>query len=125
MNEKITKVIDKIASNIDQVQEIRSSGSEYYFKFKGHAMSIMQRQNHEEDGESPYRFFLYPKWSGSLDKLVHTLDFSQPEDDFPIASYDARDAPEIKLRTLYKLLQKEHEGVDRMLDDILAEDVPF
>lgn len=125
MTEKIIKVIDAILARPEQIEEITQSSQEYYFKYKGHAMSIMRRSPGYSVEAPPlmgkYALYVYPSWRENLQTLATYLEHGEVEN-VPMVTYDSRDFDdEEPFRTLWHTVESKYLNVDMVLDDILSD----
>lgn len=117
--EKAVAVIKRIVSSPETIKEIIDADNEFYFKFQGHAFSILKRIDHEEYG--PYTFYIYPKWNSSTNELSSIFAAGN---DFGVkivafhASRLGKEA-EAQFAKLYELIERKAGGVEDILDDIL------
>ena len=110
---KIVVAANAIINNPEDITNVRKSGNEYYFLYKGkYKWSIS-----ESDGE--YYVHYYPDES-TIDELVSTSDWQS----INFVTYSTKD---LKTREayetfseLYLLIKEKLYGVDKVLDDIIG-----
>lgn len=109
----------KILSEPEFISDIFRSANEYYFRYGGHAFSVLRRTDDNEFGR--YSIYVYPKWKGTLEDLA--VASSVESEDFPMAAYhqsqfkgaDAYDY----FAAVYQLMENRQLGLDDVFDDIL------
>lgn len=80
MDPKLNEILKKILSSRELVEETHNSEGEFYFRFKGIAMSILRAVNRDKK-YGPYSFFIYPKWKGTLSELAHLSSLGHMDED--------------------------------------------
>src|ERR1700722_4766566 len=121
MEDKITETLKKILSNPDLVEETFRASDEYYFIFKGVAMSVYKALNRESKYGN-YSFFIYPKWTGPLSDLAHESSLGNlDEKDMDMiichmGQYDKNSEASGLFEPLFNLIQKKHTKID--LEDV-------
>ena len=122
MSSKVIHVINKIIARPENIEQVFGGSSEYYFRYKGHFFSILQRTDADERF-GRYSFYVYPKWTGTLEALDEFFNF-HTSDELAMAAYHETqfsDAEKRLLPTLYSLLQQKELGLDEVFDDILGD----
>ena len=119
--DKIIKLIENLTENSQRFEEVLKSGNEFYFRYKGHVFSIMQRSDTSDDKWGEYGFYIYPNYDGQLADLPETFEYPGHEPEyshFDVKDFDGDvDAHPIFAR-LYRTFQM--RGVDSVIDDILG-----
>jgi hypothetical protein len=116
----VNDAILKILTTPDKITEVVARGNEYYFRFGGHAFSVLSRtEDIEKFGE--YSFYVYPGWTGSLQAL--SASFEHPND-VDLVTYNENDLPhqtQSALSKLAKLLEEKRLNVHKLFDDVVNE----
>ena len=121
---KIILLIQKLAQESKKFQEVFKCNSEYYFRYMGHAFSILQRQGMELDDKwGEYGFYIYPNYEGELSDLAESFDHPGHEYDF--THFDVKDFDHLPgavsvFASLYHVFQT--RDVDGIIDEILGLD---
>ena len=125
MAEKIIDVMQAICENPKGLHELTNVGSEYYFRFKGHAMSLLHRTR-EMEGWGPYSLYIYPRFDGDLGALARELEHTSPDDvGITVAYFHSHDLDENPVFSkLYRLLKQTYLKLDEIFDDILGDNLP-
>ena len=120
MNKRILTVVQRICGTPSLVSEIIHEENEYYFAYKGHTMSILQRDSGSIKS-GPHSLFIYANWNRTLRDLISLLeDYSPEEHGLKIAEYDGRDVAPEWLAALYRMIQDQDMNIDDIFDDILG-----
>ena len=118
--DKIIQLIEKLTENSKRFEEVFKSNNEFYFRFKGHVFSILQRNDTSDEKWGEYGFYIYPNYRGDLADLANSFAWpgNEPEfSHFDVKDFDGDvDAHSIFAR-LYRTFQM--RDVDSVIDDIL------
>ena len=122
MDQRLTEVFKKILTNPKAIEETCCVGSEYYFRFRGVAMSIFKAAKRDPK-YGPYSFYIYPKWTATLPELAHLASLGNlDESDMEMISYNIGEYTlslmdnENYFEAVFDLLRKVHTNVD--IDDL-------
>lgn len=120
-DERVVESIRHMTKHVTAMTDVTKSGNEFYFRFKDHLFSIMQRSESHEWGE--YSFFVYPLWTGSIANLIQEFEYNGTENvemvSFHVNAMDASDA-KAAMRDLYFALNAQRSDIDAILDDVLG-----
>ncbi len=116
---KALQTMAAIASDPPGITDITQSGSEYYFKFKGHFFSILHRQSPDERGR--YSFYVYPGWTGTSAGLSGFLEYGSSSNELVMVNYDSVHYNDEPFRSLYTTVEERCLGIDKIFDDVLEE----
>ena len=111
--DKNSRLVKLIYECRDEIDDIRSSGDEYYFVFRWKFFSLKAAPS--------LKMYIYPKWNGSLGGLVELLDSGTFTDETPVVAVDwmeLGDAQRKELAALYSWIQIRHSGMDTFFDDL-------
>lgn len=120
MTAKILNVINAICNHLEWLTEITKSSNEYYFRYKGHVMSLLENSN-AQDERGQYTLFVYPEEHTDLHNLAGYLEDGDPED-IKMASYHSKEFGDEVFGRLFSVLESKHLGIDAIFDNILADD---
>jgi hypothetical protein len=117
----VNDAILKILTTPDKITEVLARGNEYYFRFGGHAFSVLSRTEDTENlGE--HSFYVYPDWPDSLESLSAAFE---RQNDIKLVVYNANELPpqtQRVLRQLAKLLEEKSLNVHKVFDDVVKEE---
>jgi len=117
--EKALHVARRIADDPKEIVDIVANSTEYYFKFKGHAFSILQRSRADEKS-GLLSFYVYPKWTSTTEDLKMAYDVGCSED-IIVVTFNSGNSPEAEdvFSMLFRVVGSQHTGLDEIFDDIL------
>ena len=122
MSDKAFNAFKHILENPGGIVDVQATGSEYYFKYKGHIFSVLKRED-EEDG-TVLSAFVYPNYSGSVSGLINYYDEGQPYDEIPMVRYGTDQLENRHFGTilgkLYKIVGDKYLNLDTIFDDIVS-----
>ncbi len=118
MNSKVLKTIQRIVELPNGIADTFVDGNEIYFKYKNHAMSVVDRRD-DVLPHGRYSVYFYPHESNTSDQIAEACsrDNSQPVDMVPYHSADFGD--DKPFRELYSTVLGAHFHIDSVLDSIL------
>ena len=120
MEENLKPVLEKIVRNQKWITDVYADGNEFYFRFHGHAFSIIKRSESDSVwGE--YSFFVYPDFSGSFKQLA--LDFQFTPDTLKYVAYHESEIADHEISALmaklYRSVRERAYGIDTIFDLII------
>jgi hypothetical protein len=118
----LNQVIRKIIDRSDKIREVTRNENEFYFRYEGHAFSLMNRTNPSDIKRfGDYTFYIYPTWTGALELLIQT--FEVPDENPPHIAYHVADSLGMRdaLIDLYKILEEKYLKVDEIFKNILED----
>ena len=121
---KLIAVIGRMLDEPGNIQKIEVTDFEYYFNFQKYAFSIRRRSQPDDLGE--YTFYVYPKWTGSTQKLAEIFIYEGgSEIKYSVFHSGKLSTSAAKLlEQLYTVVDSKATGVDEVFDAII-ETPPF
>lgn len=120
MTAKLLEVITAICNRPELLDDITKSGNEYYFRYKGHVMSLSQRNIMQEE-DWQYVLYVYSEKYDSIQYLLECYEHGDP-DDIKVVSYNSQEIGDQAFRKLFSILESKYLKIDEIFDDILSED---
>lgn len=116
MNEdRIRSMMVSIAQNAQFIEESAQSGAEYYFRYRSHTFSIMQRASGD------FVFYVYPGYRGNLQRLADRLEVGVEPSEVPMLAYESANSGDQKVfADMYLAVAGRHLGLDGIINDILG-----
>ncbi len=133
MDDKVIRVMTKMVREPNWIQDIVEAGDEYYFAYKGHAFSILERSERgSRTGSiltSPimsltsgrFAFYAYPKWQGPITELVEKFATGTTDRPEMIHYSSSEIGNEAIFRDLHRAVLTIYLGADAVFDDILSD----
>ena len=124
MENKAIAVLKKIASDPTNIHEVEKVGDEFYFRYKGHVMSVMcNPKRGSQYGD--YSLFIYPDWTDKI-KVLSQYPFDGSPDEPKMLSVHCAHFPS-QYRSAFEEAFKTVQGtyievnLGSVFDDILSE----
>jgi hypothetical protein len=120
MTAKLLEVITAICNRPELLDDVTKSGNEYYFRFKGHVMSLIQ-QNIVQEEKGRYTLYVY---SGEYENIQYLIEFFEhgDPDEIKMVSFNSQKLGDEAFEKLFSILESKYLKIDDIFDDILAED---
>lgn len=120
---KIVQAVNAMISNREQISNVRKKGDEYFFLYKNKYKWSIAYSDERDD----YTLYFYPG-NQSLDELV-----SMPNNDWQYFKefifYSGQDLgtkeAQNTFKEIYMIVKEKVLGVDKVLDEIIGDDVAF
>ena len=117
--DKLESVVLTMANHPDFVSDTFDAGNELYFRYKGHAFSVLRRGPDHDLGE--YTLCAYPQWSGGSESLARALEQEPDREDISYVLYHLRDYPSVPFVKVWNTVKDQHNNMDLIFDDILRD----
>lgn len=111
MKEKILHAFVEIDKNRQEIREIQSSGTEFYFIFRGRSFSV-------SDSSSGGVFYVYPRFHGGVVELAAAMERGIDHPDLIFVNVSDEDVGSNRIGQFYAWMQSKHLGIDDLLRDI-------
>lgn len=119
MNEKVVQSLQRIVENPEWITESVMDGHEIFFRYKGNAMSVVDRRG-DVDPHGRYSVYFYPNYPLTTADIANAFQFGTG-DEIPMVPYHSRDfEDDTPFRELYATVLGKHHKIDSVLDSILS-----
>jgi hypothetical protein len=125
MDKRVIDVIRKIISEPDRIVDVYRHDTEYYFRFKGKAMSLLYGPTRDAKF-GPYTYYLYPRYKATYSMAaIAEESMSGGLEEPDMFSYSVADYPGIEdkalFEALYDILKRKHANIDGIFDELLGD----
>ncbi len=118
-SEKFLEVIGRIINQPELISETYVDGNEVYFRYKGQAMSIMDRRDLDENN-GRFTIWFYPQYAGAMAALALALTHGVIEDVPMLPFHSANYNEHNSFGILHQTVLGHHYGIDGVFDGILS-----
>ncbi len=120
MTDKVLDVISAICNHPALLHDITKSSNEYYFRYKGHTMSLLQRSTSQEQCGG-YTLFVYPAPPKDLKAFAAYLEQGDTED-IKMAAFHSKEIGDEAFGKLFQIVGSKYLNIDDIFNDILSDE---